>query len=278
MKLSEMRSVLAERGIQLTKSLGQNFLHDANQLHRIVTEAGLSSGDRVLEIGPGLGPLTDALLASVAHVLAIEKDQRLYDYLAITHAEAMQTGRLDLRLADALEYLRDQPQDWRAWRMVSNLPYSVASPILVELAQSASPPQSVTATLQLEVAERLVAQPGTAHYGLLTLLVQYAYEPGRMFRIPAPCFFPEPEVDSACVTLKGRAAPLLSAEERLVFVRLVKAGFGQRRKMLLKNLKPHWPAERLQAAFDQAGVEGNTRAETLGLEQFAALARVLSQL
>lgn len=278
MKLSEMRTLLAKRGIQLTKSLGQNFLHDANQLSRIVTEARLVPGDQVLEIGPGLGPLTHRLLDCAGHVLAIEKDQRLYDYLAASHGDAIQAGRLDLRHADALDYLRDHPgQDWRMWKMISNLPYSVASPILVELAQSASTPKSMTATLQLEVAQRLIAEPGRPGYGLLTLLVQYAYEPRGFFRIPASCFFPEPDVDSACITLARRPAPLLADGEKKVFVQLAKAGFSQRRKMLLKNLKSRWPVERLQAAFDQAGVEATARAETLGLEQFAALARAMSQ-
>jgi len=277
-KLSEIRTVLAERGIQLTKSLGQNFLHDTNQLARIVREAEVASGDQVLEIGPGLGPLTELLLANARHVLAIEKDRRLVEFLAATYAREIKAGRLALRLEDALEFLRADPgRDWRSWKVVSNLPYSVASPILVELAQGRAAPERITATLQLEVAQRLAASPGSPDYGLLTLLVQYAYEPRGFFRIPASCFFPEPDVDSACITLARRSVALLSADELPCFVQVVKTGFGQRRKMLFKNLKTHWPAERVQSAFERAGIPGHARAEALALEQFAALARFLAK-
>ena len=133
MKLSELRALLDQRGIQLTKSLGQNFLHDAHQLERIVTAAELTPTDKVLEIGPGLGPLTELLLAQAGHVLAIEKDARLIEILRerfIPHS-ALRTPRFELLHDDALEFLRREPRDWSDWKLVANLPYSVASPILV---------------------------------------------------------------------------------------------------------------------------------------------------
>ena len=191
MKLSEMRELLATRGIHLTKSLGQNFLHDGNQLRRIVKAAELTQRDKVLEIGPGLGPLTELLLENAGEVLAIEKDARLVEFLReqfkisegrITQvpnsANAKDQGlaklappKFTLLHDDALEFLKREPRDWHDWKLVANLPYSVASPILVELAQTSQRPKRMVATLQLEVAWRLMARAADEDYGVLTLLV-----------------------------------------------------------------------------------------------------------
>jgi 16S rRNA (adenine1518-N6/adenine1519-N6)-dimethyltransferase len=131
MKLSDMKAVLASRQLQLTKSLGQNFLHDANQLAKIVAAGEVSSTDRILEIGPGLGPLTEVLLQKAAHVLAIEKDHRLVEILRERFTAEIGSDTLELREADALEILQTEPVSWSGWKLVANLPYSVASPILV---------------------------------------------------------------------------------------------------------------------------------------------------
>ena len=272
MTLSELRRVLDERGIQLTKSLGQHFLHDANQLRRIVEAAGLTPADRVLEIGPGLGPLTELLLADAAEVFAIEKDQRLVAELTRRFAAE---PRLQLLHEDGLEFLQHEARDWRGWKLVSNLPYSVASPILVELALQDHPPDRIVATLQLEVAQRLMAGAGDDDYGVLSLLVQLRYEPQGLFKIPASCFFPEPDVASACVTLARREHEWLPAELRGTFARVVKLAFSQRRKMMLKLLKQQWPAEKLDGAFAALGISPQARAETLGPEQFVELTRQL---
>jgi 16S rRNA (adenine1518-N6/adenine1519-N6)-dimethyltransferase len=287
MKLSEMKRVLAAEEIQLTKSLGQNFLHDANQLRRIVELAELGPRDKVLEIGPGLGPLTQLLLEQAGEVLAIEKDARLVQILrerfrttdaAEDHSTRHGHSETVLHLAhdDALEYLRRQERDWREWKLVANLPYSVASPILVELAQSGQGPERMVTTLQIEVARRLSAQPGDEAYGLLSLLVQLDYEPREWFKIPASCFFPKPEVDSACVCLVRRPAALLLKEQRTLFVKLVKRSFSQRRKMMLKLLKHDWPAEKLERAFESVAIPLDTRAETLSLQQFVRLTQALA--
>ena len=190
MKLSEMRELLVREDIQLTKSLGQNFLHDGNQLRRIVEAAQLTPADKILEIGPGLGPLTELLVKNSGEVWAIEKDGRLVEVLR-RRIEAASTLRL--LHDDALEYLKREQHDWREWKLVANLPYSVASPILVELAQGARSPQRIVVTLQLEVARRLMAQADDDDYGLLTLLVQLDFEPLDSFKIPAGCFFPQPD-------------------------------------------------------------------------------------
>ncbi len=276
MKLSEMKRVLAESDIQLTKSLGQNFLHDANQLRRIVELAELKPTDRVLEIGPGLGPLTELLLQQAGEVLAIEKDARLVEVLRRRfEAEGLESAGLHLVHDDALEYLRREQRDWRGWKLVANLPYSVASPLLVQLAQGERGPERMVVTLQIEVAKRLLAQAGTPDYGVLTLLVQLDYEPRGSFKIPATCFHPQPDVDSACVCLVRRGQPLLAPGRRDLFARLVKRSFSQRRKMMLKVLKEAWPAKELEAGFDKASLPGSIRAEAVSLEQFVRLTEQL---
>lgn len=267
MKLSEIKALLTEHDLRLTKSLGQNFLHDQNQLLRIVHLAELGPQDQVLEIGPGLGPLTELLLGKVAKVLAIEKDERLVRVLQVR----LGVPTLKLVHADALEYLRQEPHDWTDWKLVANLPYSVASPILVELAQSWQGPERMVATLQIEVARRLAAQPGSPDYGLLTLMVQLHYEPCGWVKIPASCFFPEPDVDSACVCLKRRPEPLLAPERQPEFVAIVKCGFSQRRKMLAKLLKSNWPSDRVDRALAELRISPQARAETLDLGQFVQL-------
>jgi len=279
MKLTEMKQLLTEREIQLTKSLGQNFLHDGNQLRRIVAAANLSPPDKVLEVGPGLGPLTGMLLAEVGEVLAIEMDQRLIKVLRERFASRLVPGPdpgLTLVHADALAYLRAEKRDWSAWKLVSNLPYSVGSPILVELA-TASGPQCLVATLQMEVVQRLAARAGQADYGLLSLLVQLHYQPRTWFKIPASCFFPAPDVDSACIALDRRPEPLLAPEMHGAFVRIVKRAFSQRRKMMLKLLKQDYPADRMETAFEEAGLDPQTRAESVGLEQFVRLVKILHE-
>ena len=269
MRLSEMREVLAQRGIQLTKSLGQNFLYDGNQLRRIVEAAELTRADKVLEIGPGLGPLTELLVAQAGEVLAIEKDARLVGWLTERFAP------LQFVHDDALQFLKREPRDWSDWKLVANLPYSVASPILVELALSPRRPERMVATLQMEVAQRIMATVGDEHYAVLTLLIQLDYEPRRLFKIPASCFFPAPDVDSACVVLVRRPQPLLADKQRAAFTQIVKRAFSQRRKMMKKLLRQDWPFGRLDALFNASGLDAAIRAEAVSLSQFAQLARAL---
>jgi 16S rRNA (adenine1518-N6/adenine1519-N6)-dimethyltransferase len=296
MKLSEMRDLLTRRDIQLTKSLGQNFLHDAHQLERIVAAAGLTPADKVLEIGPGLGPLTELLLQKAGEVLAIEKDGRLVEVLRerFCHTEGqvaqvpdqsqtpenqglveLVSPKLELLHADALDFLQREPRDWSDWKLVANLPYSVASPILVELAAGRRAPKMIVVTLQLEVAQRLMAATDADDYGVLTLLVQLDFQPRGWFKIPPGCFFPSPEVDSACVCLARRETPLLAEEQREAFRRIVKKAFSQRRKMMLKLLKQDWPKGKLDAAFAALNISPQERAEKLSLEQFVALTEKL---
>ncbi len=277
MKLSQIKQILAERNLELTKSLGQNFLHDANQLKRIAQAAELKRGDRVLEIGPGLGPLTEMVVKQAAEVLAIEKDHRLVALLGERFGEtADPAGPLRLIHDDALHYIKQKRRDWRGWKLVANLPYSVASPILVELALASPGPDRMVVTLQLEVAQRLMAEPGHKNYGLLTLLVQLDYQADDWFRIPANCFYPVPEVDSACICMTRRNSRLLPADETGVFTKIVKRSFSQRRKMMIKLLKEDWPERKLPALFEKAQIPEQARAEAVSLEQFVRLTQLLS--
>jgi 16S rRNA (adenine1518-N6/adenine1519-N6)-dimethyltransferase len=273
MKLSEMKQWLTERNVQLTKSLGQNFLHDQNQLRRIVAAAELDGRDKVLEIGPGLGPLTELLVEAAGEVLAIEMDARLAGYLREKFGACPQ---LRLLHEDALEHVRKH-RVWRDWKLVANLPYAVASPILVELAQAAEPPGRIVVTLQQEVAQRIDAAPGSKSYGVLGLLLGLRYESRGWFKIPGSCFFPAPDVDSACLTLVRRPEPLLPAALAPIFTRIVKRAFSQRRKMMFKLLKSEWPEDRLAAGFASLGLSPQIRAERVSLEQFVQLTRFLSE-
>ena len=183
--------------------------------------------------------------------------------------------KLELLYEDALNFLKSEPQDWSEWKVVSNLPYSVASPILVELACGVRAPKKIVVTLQLEVAQRLMAATDDDDYGILTLLVQLDFAPREFFKIPSGCFFPEPDVDSACVILDKRAEPLLPEALRAVFAKVVKRAFSQRRKMMFKLLKGDWAEEKLRAAFVALNISLQERAEKLSLEQFVGLTKLL---
>ncbi|MCP5516387.1 MAG: ribosomal RNA small subunit methyltransferase A [Verrucomicrobiales bacterium] len=272
MNLSELRALLEQHGLQLTKSLGQNFLHDGNQLRRIVALAEVHPGDKILEVGPGLGALTSHLLAAGCEVLAIEKDTRL----AAVLRERCQGKPLTIELGDAVRVLRERPPDWAGWKLVANLPYSVASPILVDLALAPTPPERMVVTVQLEVARRLAASPDTADYGLLSLLVQARFRPGEWFRIPEQSFYPPPRVVSACLRLDRRSKPVVAEAVLPVYRKLVKCAFSQRRKKMIKLLRNLWPLPVLEAFYAREALREDIRAEKVTLDQFARLAEHLA--
>ncbi|MBT5927821.1 MAG: ribosomal RNA small subunit methyltransferase A [Verrucomicrobia bacterium] len=274
MTLSEIKQLLLERDIRLTKSLGQNFLHDQNQIRRIADAAQIQPGEKILEIGPGLGPLTRELLARKAQVKALEVDRRLIESLEVLFENE---PNLTLQHIDALAYLKKEKVDWSEWKLAANLPYSVASPILVELALSEHPPQRMTATLQSEVVDRIASAYNTKTYGVLTLLIQARFQTIERFKIPATCFFPEPDVESACVTLERRKESLLTNDALRTFVHLVKLGFSQRRKIIWKLLKQRWKPEVLKEAQKSLNLDPMIRAQAITFEQFVSLANFLHQ-
>ena len=274
MTLSEIRKLLNDEDIMLTKSLGQTFMHDKNQLLKIVALAKLATDDSVIEIGPGLGPLTGLLLEAVSHVTAIETDRRL---IKLLEERLGQRENLTLQHADAMKIVRKTEFDWSGHKLVANLPYSIASPLLIDLAESPCRPRAMIVTLQLEVVQRLLAQSATKEYGVLTLLIGLHYAIGESFVIPRGSFYPEPNVDSGCVELLHRETPLLLPELCPVFKKIVKRVFAERRKKMMKLLKRDWPEAAVVEAFDALGLDEKIRAECVTLEQFTELTQRLSR-
>ena len=272
--LPPLRDVIAAHGLSAQKSLGQNFLLDLNLTARIARAAGDLSGCDVLEVGPGPGGLTRGLLAEGARkVLAIEKDTRCMPALA--EIAAAYPGRLEVLNADALTVDAGALLS-RPIRIVSNLPYNVGTELLVRwLTPPDWPPfwQSLTLMFQKEVAERIVARPGSKTYGRLAILAQWRCDARIVMTLPPAAFTPPPKVHSSVVHLTALPAPRYPADAK-VLSRVVAAAFNQRRKMLRASLRGLAPdiADRLTAL----GIDPTARAEELSLEAFCALARALA--
>jgi 16S rRNA (adenine1518-N6/adenine1519-N6)-dimethyltransferase len=268
--LPPLRETIASLGIAAKKSLGQNFLLDLNLTGKIARAAGPLHDCDVLEIGPGPGGLTRALLAAGARrVVAIERDSRCLPALA--QIGERYPGRLEAVAGDALA-LPHRDLVRPGARIVANLPYNIATPLLTGwLTAEPWPPfwRSMTLMFQREVAERICAAPGTGAYGRLSVLAQWRCECAIAFYIPPSAFTPPPKVVSSVVHFLPRAAPLACAAKTLE--RVTAAAFGQRRKMLRQSLK----ALGGQALLDKAGIDGERRAETLTIAEFTALARLL---
>jgi 16S rRNA (adenine1518-N6/adenine1519-N6)-dimethyltransferase len=268
--LPPLREVTARHGISPRRGLGQNFLFDLNLTARIARAAAPLARATVIEIGPGPGALTRALLAAGAHrVVAIERDERCL--AALAEVSAAFPGRLELISGDALEL---DPVELSAAprKIVANLPYNVATALLLGWLERIAEYESLTLMFQREVAERLVAQPHSKSYGRLSVLVQWLTEPQILFDIPARAFVPPPKVTSSVVRIVPRAEPFAPAEKSAL-ERITAAAFGQRRKMLRTSLKTlGTPVEPLLA---QASVAPSARAEELTVDEFCALARIL---
>ena len=274
MTLSEIRNILNDEDIMLTKSLGQTFMHDQNQLRKIVALAKLAQDDSVIEIGPGLGPLTGLLLEAVSHVTAIETDRRL---IKLLEERLGQRENLTQQHADAMKIVRKAEFDWSGHKLAANLPYSIASPLLIDLAESPCRPRAMIVTLQLEVVQRMLGKPGTKEYGVLALLIGLHYAAGEWFTIPRGSFYPEPNVDSGCIELLRRETPLLPPELCPVYKKIVKRVFAERRKKMMKLLKRDWPEAAVVEAFDALGLDEKIRAERVTLGQFTELTQRLNR-
>lgn len=269
--LPPLREVIATHGLSAKKSLGQNFLLDLNLTARIARLAGDLSGSDVLEIGPGPGGLTRGLLAEGARrVLAIEKDARCLP--ALQEIAAAYPGRLEVVQGDALD-IDPLARLTPPIRVAANLPYNVGTELLVRwLTPDAWPPfwESLTLMFQKEVAERIVAEPGSKAYGRLALLAQWRADPAIVLSLPPEAFTPAPKVSSAVVHLTALPAPRFPADPK-VLERVVAMAFNQRRKMLRAALKGLAPD--IQDRLEASGIRPTDRAETVSLEQFCALAR-----
>jgi 16S rRNA (adenine1518-N6/adenine1519-N6)-dimethyltransferase len=265
MKLSEIDSTLREIRVSPVKTLGQNFLHDRNLARWIVAKAELTSDDYVVEIGPGLGALTEFILESGARVLALEKDQRLADFLRTR----FKSGRLEILHGDALDYdLRPLFAKARV-KVLGNLPYYIASQLLLKFTKYPSPISLSLFMLQKEMARRISAAPGTSDYGALTLIVQLHYRVEYLRTVSASVFLPEPDVDSAFVRITPRMHGELPPHDPDTFFRMVRQGFSQRRKQLRNLLReevPDW-----DEVCEAIGFNSRARAEELSLDQWIAL-------
>jgi len=270
-----VRALLTESGIRPKKSLGQHFLADPNSARRVATLAEVQSGDHVLEIGPGLGSLTLALLERGARVRALELDATLARVLqtVLDAAVGRDSDAVDVRVGDACtvdlsELLAESPE----WSCVSNLPYNVAVPVVVRLLEEAPAVTRIVVMVQREVGERLAARPGGKEYGAVSVKVAYYAEASLIGSVPPTVFVPRPNVESILVRLRRRTAPPVSVPSEPEFFALVRGGFAQRRKMLRSALRPLL-GERATEVLECAGVAPTARAESLGLEEWAALAR-----
>lgn len=255
--------------LRADKKLGQNFLIDENVVHQIVAAAELSEVDTVLEVGPGIGTLTQGLAESKARVVAVELDTRLLPVLATTL-----NGYDNVRVVhgDILKVNIMEEVGAPSFKVCANLPYYITTPIIFALLEKRLPMERLVAMVQKEVAERMAAQPGGKEYGALSVAIQYYTEPKIAFIVPPTSFIPAPAVDSAVIVCKRREKPPVEVCDEGLFFRVVKAAFSLRRKMLSNSLKNMGiKSEQVVKWLELAGVDGKRRAETLSLEDFAKL-------
>lgn len=261
---SEISRLLDAHGLRPNHRLGQHFLADGNVTRKIVSVAAVGQGDKVVEIGAGTGTLTSALAATGAKAISYEVDERLRPVL-----EAVTAGLdVDLRFEDITEVDLGDALEGDGWTMVANLPYNVGTPLIMEAMRKAPNVERFVVMMQREVAERLVASPGTSEYGLPSVVVQIHADAELVFRVPPQVFYPPPRVESAVVVMARKPAPELA--ERAIA--LARAGFGQRRKMLRGSLGSvlRDPA----GSLEKAGIDPTTRAEELSPDDYLRLAGV----
>ncbi len=269
---ADIRRLAASLDVRPTKKLGQNFVHDPNTVRRIVTAAGLHDDDTVLEVGPGLGSLTLALLPAARRVVAVEIDPVLAERLPATVAERAPglAGRLTVLNADALRVTAEQLGNPTA--LVANLPYNVSVPVVLHLLAALPTMTRVLVMVQAEVADRMVAGPGSKIYGVPSVKIAWYAEARRVATVPRTVFWPVPNVDSALVLLTRRPTP--EGDRNAVFT-LVDAAFAQRRKTLRAALAT-WAgsADRAATILTAAGIDPAARGEKLSVHDFAAVTRM----
>jgi 16S rRNA (adenine1518-N6/adenine1519-N6)-dimethyltransferase len=268
------RELLEQHHLIPKKSLGQNFLHDPNALEKIVAAADLTPDDTVLEIGAGTGALTEVLARTAKHVIAVEMDQRLRPIL---EERLSPYPHVDVLYQDIL--MTDVPAliGGGEYLVVANVPYYITSPILRHLLESEHRPRQLVLTMQLEVAERLIAQPGDM--SLLSVSAQFYAQTRIVTRLKPGAFWPRPEVDSAVVRMETYATPPVDVPNQSIFFRMAKAGFSQKRKQLKNSLANGLGIDAVAAVnlLEYAGIDPRRRPETLTLEEWAALTRVFAQ-
>lgn len=262
--------ILKHFGLKASHRLGQNFLIAPAVVEGILSAAEIQPGDRVLEIGPGIGTLTQALAEAEARVTAVELDKKLPAVLAETLKgyDNVTVVSGDILKVDIEELMGGEP-----FKVVANLPYYITTPILLALLEKKLNISLIVTMVQKEVAERMTAPPGGKDYGALSVAVQYYTEPDIVLTVPPKSFYPAPEVDSVVIRCRRRAEPPVECRDEKMFFRVARASFGQRRKTLINALKgAGFLQEDIDRAVSRAGIDPGRRGETLSLEEFARLA------
>ncbi|MBN2981214.1 MULTISPECIES: 16S rRNA (adenine(1518)-N(6)/adenine(1519)-N(6))-dimethyltransferase RsmA [Cohnella] len=275
------KDIIRRHGFTFKKSLGQNFLTDKNILDKIVAAANLGPEAGALEIGPGIGALTERLAQEAGQVAAVEIDDRLipilrevlsvYDNVTVLHADVLK--------ADLRSLWQERFAGCERVSVVANLPYYVTTPIIMKLLEDRLPIEAIVVMVQKEVAERMAASPGGKDYGSLSIAVQYYCEPEYVCTVPPGSFIPAPNVDSAVIRLKRRGEPAVEVRDEARFFRIVHAAFAQRRKTLHNNLAAFAGKERkgeLADVLTASGIDPGRRGETLSLAEFARLEGALA--
>lgn len=276
------QEILKKYGFSFKKSLGQNFLIDPNVLHNIVSHADLTKESAAIEIGPGIGALTEHLARTAGHVVAFEIDQRLlpvledtlspYDNVEIIHS--------DILKVNVSEMMKEKLADYKDVMVVANLPYYVTTPILIKLLMEKLPIRGMIVMMQKEVADRITAKPSTKAYGSLSIAIQYYMKAEIAMTVPKSVFIPQPNVDSAVIKLtRYETAPVSVLDEDFLFF-VSRSSFAQRRKTIINNLQSQLPhgkekKELILAALAEANIDPTRRGETLSIQEFGKLANLL---
>lgn len=273
--------IINKYGFAFQKKYGQNFLIDSGIVEKIVRESGVTGEDFVLEIGPGIGTMTQLLCENAREVAAVEIDSKLIPILNETLAgyDNVTVINEDILKVD-INRLADEKNGGRPIKVVANLPYYITTPIIMGLFESHVPIDSITVMVQKEVADRMQTGPGSKDYGALSLAVQYYAKPKIVLNVPPECFMPRPNVGSAVIRLiKHDTNPVEVKDEGLMF-KIIRASFNQRRKTLVNSLKNspelNFSKEDIEAAIEKMGKNPSVRGETLTLQEFAGLSNLLS--
>ncbi|THE11493.1 16S rRNA (adenine(1518)-N(6)/adenine(1519)-N(6))-dimethyltransferase RsmA [Bacillus timonensis] len=272
------RAILEKHGFSFKKSLGQNFLIDTNILHRIVDHAEVTEETAAIEIGPGIGALTEQLAKRAKKVVAFEIDGRLLPILADTLSPYpnVEIVHEDVLKADVESVIHEKMQGIDDIMVVANLPYYVTTPIIMKLLTENLPLRGIVVMLQKEVADRISAAPGTKDYGSLSIAIQYYTTAETVMTVPKTVFVPQPNVDSAVIRLLKRKKPAVKVENETFFFEVVRASFGQRRKTILNNLTSNLPngkafKEAIERCLAASDIDPRRRGETLSIEEFGRL-------
>lgn len=278
---SRTKELLNKYGFAFKKSLGQNFLIDVNVLENIIHQAGITKETGAIEIGPGMGALTEQLAIHADKVVAFEIDQRLLPILEETLEDYnnVEVIHQDILKADVNEVIQTHFKEGQDIHVVANLPYYITTPILMKLIREQLPFTSLTVMIQKEVAERMSAVPNTKSYGSLSIAVQYYTEARIVMNVPKQVFMPQPNVDSSVLKLVMRKQAPVQVDDEDFFFELIQESFAMRRKTLRNNLnrflKDCMEKQQVESLLEEAAIDGNRRGETLTMEEFANLSNII---